>query len=75
MAAKTAPVKRRRALKIRSGDQVRVIAGKDRGKSGRVLRDGAAQGTRLRRGPEHGQAPHAPAAIGLDAQPLASSAA
>ena len=29
---------RRRALKIRSGDQVRVIAGKDRGKSGRVLR-------------------------------------
>jgi large subunit ribosomal protein L24 len=28
----------RRALKIRSGDQVRVIAGKDRGKSGRVLR-------------------------------------
>jgi large subunit ribosomal protein L24 len=29
---------KRRALKIRSGDQVRVIAGKDRGKSGRVLR-------------------------------------
>jgi large subunit ribosomal protein L24 len=29
---------RRRALKIRSGDQVRVTAGKDRGKSGRVLR-------------------------------------
>ena len=28
----------RRPLKIRSGDQVRVIAGKDRGKSGRVLR-------------------------------------
>jgi len=28
----------RRALKIRSGDQVRVISGKDRGKSGRVLR-------------------------------------
>jgi large subunit ribosomal protein L24 len=29
---------KRRTLKIRSGDQVRVIAGKDRGKSGRVLR-------------------------------------
>jgi large subunit ribosomal protein L24 len=28
----------RRPLKIRSGDQVRVMAGKDRGKSGRVLR-------------------------------------
>jgi large subunit ribosomal protein L24 len=29
---------RRQALKIRSGDQVKVIAGKDRGKTGRVLR-------------------------------------
>jgi large subunit ribosomal protein L24 len=29
---------RRRGLKIRSGDRVRVLAGKDRGKSGRVLR-------------------------------------
>jgi large subunit ribosomal protein L24 len=29
---------KRRALRIRSGDQVRVMAGKDRGKSGRVLR-------------------------------------
>jgi large subunit ribosomal protein L24 len=29
---------RRRSLKVRSGDQVRVMAGKDRGKSGRVLR-------------------------------------
>lgn len=28
----------RRALKIHSGDQVRLISGKDRGKSGRVLR-------------------------------------
>jgi large subunit ribosomal protein L24 len=28
----------RRTLKVRSGDQVRVTAGKDRGKSGRVLR-------------------------------------
>ena len=29
---------RRSAMKIRSGDEVKVIAGKDRGKSGRVLR-------------------------------------
>jgi large subunit ribosomal protein L24 len=29
---------RKRTMKIRSGDQVRVMAGKDRGKSGRVLR-------------------------------------
>jgi large subunit ribosomal protein L24 len=28
----------RHSLKIRSGDQVRVISGKDRGKTGRVLR-------------------------------------
>lgn len=28
----------RRGLRIRSGDQVKVIAGKDRGKTGRVLR-------------------------------------
>jgi large subunit ribosomal protein L24 len=32
----TAP--KRSALKIRSGDHVRVISGKDRGKSGRILR-------------------------------------
>jgi large subunit ribosomal protein L24 len=32
----TAPV--RRVLKVRSGDQVQVMAGKDRGKRGRVLR-------------------------------------
>jgi large subunit ribosomal protein L24 len=31
-------VRERHTLKIRSGDQVRVMAGKDRGKSGRVLR-------------------------------------
>jgi large subunit ribosomal protein L24 len=30
--------RRRRTPKIRSGDQVRVIGGKDRGKTGRVLR-------------------------------------
>ena len=37
MARAPRPTKRR-ALKIRSGDQVQVISGKDRGKKGRVLR-------------------------------------
>jgi len=37
MARKPAPRKRPN-LKIRSGDHVKVIAGKDRGKTGRVLR-------------------------------------
>lgn len=35
--AATAPPKRR-ALKIRTGDRVQVMSGKDRGKTGRVLR-------------------------------------
>jgi large subunit ribosomal protein L24 len=35
---------KRHGLKIRSGDQVRVIAGKDRGKDGRVLRVEPAKG-------------------------------
>jgi large subunit ribosomal protein L24 len=37
MARGAAPLKRR-TLKVRSGDRVEVIAGKDRGKQGRVLR-------------------------------------
>jgi len=36
--ARTATVPGRRSLKIRSGDEVKVIAGKDRGKTGKVLR-------------------------------------
>jgi large subunit ribosomal protein L24 len=36
--SRTATAPKRRSLKIRSGDQVKVIAGKDRGKSGKVLR-------------------------------------
>jgi large subunit ribosomal protein L24 len=36
--ARTAPAPQRRALKVRSGDQVQVMAGKDRGKRGSVLR-------------------------------------
>jgi large subunit ribosomal protein L24 len=35
---RSAVVVKRRTLKIRSGDHVKVMAGKDRGKSGRVLR-------------------------------------
>jgi large subunit ribosomal protein L24 len=40
MAGRKKPVARpkRRSLKIRSGDRVQVISGKDRGKTGRVLR-------------------------------------
>jgi ribosomal protein L24 len=37
-SARGATAGARRTLKIRSGDQVAVISGKDRGKSGRVLR-------------------------------------
>ena len=36
--ARTAPAPKRRTLKIRSGDRVQVMSGKDRGKTGRVLR-------------------------------------
>jgi large subunit ribosomal protein L24 len=39
----SAAVPRRRTLKIRSGDNVKVLAGKDRGKGGRVLRVEPAQ--------------------------------
>jgi large subunit ribosomal protein L24 len=38
MARSTQKPRRRPALKIRSGDRVQVIAGKDRGKRGKVLR-------------------------------------
>jgi large subunit ribosomal protein L24 len=38
MARRPAAPKKRRVLKIRSGDKVQVISGKDRGKTGRVLR-------------------------------------
>jgi large subunit ribosomal protein L24 len=36
--ARSATASSRRALKVRSGDEVQVMAGKDRGKRGRVLR-------------------------------------
>ncbi len=38
MAVRTATAPKRRSLKIHSGDQVKVIAGKDRGKTGKVMR-------------------------------------
>ena len=37
-SARKTPTPKRRTLKIRSGDQVKVIAGKDRGKTGKVMR-------------------------------------
>jgi large subunit ribosomal protein L24 len=36
--ARTSRPTKRPVLKVRSGDQVQVMAGKDRGKSGRILR-------------------------------------
>ena len=39
------------ARKIRRDDKVKVIAGKDRGKTGRVLRVEPEARARLRRGP------------------------
>jgi large subunit ribosomal protein L24 len=36
--SRTATPSPRRALRLRSGDQVQVMAGKDRGKTGRILR-------------------------------------
>ena len=46
-------------MKIRTDDEVIVISGKDKGKTGKVLRVDRERGKRLRRGPEHGQAPPA----------------
>jgi large subunit ribosomal protein L24 len=38
MARRPVPRAKRRSLKVRTGDRVQVISGKDRGKTGRVLR-------------------------------------
>lgn len=38
MATRSAGARPRRSLRVRTGDEVQVIAGKDRGKRGRVLR-------------------------------------
>ena len=46
--------------KIKKNDQVLVIAGKDRGAKGKVLRVLPAQELRDRRAGEHGEAPHRP---------------
>jgi large subunit ribosomal protein L24 len=37
-STRSAKAPKRRPLRIRSGDQVKVIAGKDRGKTGKVMR-------------------------------------
>jgi large subunit ribosomal protein L24 len=36
--AKQTPARPRRAMRVRSGDEVQIISGKDRGKRGKVLR-------------------------------------
>ena len=48
-------------MKIRRDDTVKVISGKDRGKTGKVLRVEPAARARVRRGREHPEAPPAPA--------------
>ena len=46
-----------KSMRIRTDDQVVVISGKDAGKTGRVVRTDPQKRARLRRGPEHDQAP------------------
>ena len=43
-------------MKIKKGDTVQVLAGKDRGKQGRVIERAPARGPRHRREPEPRQA-------------------
>ena len=43
------------AMKIRKGDIVQVLSGKDRGKQGRVLEARPEEAPRHRREPEHGE--------------------
>ena len=47
-------------MKIRKDDTVLITAGKDKGKTGQGRAHRAQEAARLRRGPEHRQAPHAP---------------
>ena len=49
------------SARIKTDDEVIVIGGKDRGKRGKVLRVEPKKNRRLRRGPEHRQAPPATA--------------
>ena len=48
-------------MRIRTDDEVIVIAGKDKGKTGKVLRTDPKKDRVFVAGPEHGQAPSAPA--------------
>ena len=47
-----------KGMHIRKDDTVLVIAGKDKGKTGKVLRTEPGKPARLRRGPQHRQARH-----------------
>ena len=55
------PVAMAKGMHIREDDTVIVTAGKDKGKTGKVLRTEPGKQPRLRRGPQHRQAPPAPA--------------
>ena len=46
-----------KAMRIKTDDQVKVISGKDAGKTGRVVRTEPEKPPRVRRGSEHHQAP------------------
>ena len=50
--------------RLKTGDEVIVIGGKDRGKRGRILRVEPKKHRVVHRGPEHRQAPPAPAQVG-----------
>ena len=52
-----------KSMRIRTDDQVVVISGKDAGKTGRVIADRPEAPPRLRRGPEHHQAPRTSALL------------
>ena len=49
-------------MKIKKGDTVQVLSGKDRGKQGRVIEARPSDAPRHRREPERRQAPHQAAA-------------
>ncbi len=57
-------------LKIKKGDKVVVITGRDKGKTGEVLRVFPSENRARRAGRQHGQAPHPAEAW---ASPAASS--
>ncbi len=47
-------------MKLRTDDEVIVISGKDKGKTGKIIRVDRSKRPRLRRGHQHRQAPQRP---------------